>query len=274
MLRRAHIFLAVALFLLAVGAFVWVAMLSSSYQTCEAKYERYETDNDASKLEDRIKTMFECGGFFADENGSAITAFATIALVISTIGLWIVTGNSANAAKLAAEAAVAVALPVVVLHEILLYEKGEPSRGQPPRRIMEAAPARITFVDLTFKNYGKSPAHLIQIFAQHRAADILPPDPRYTIGADLRTGSVIEADGGEFTLRSPANFGLSEGQQDAIADGTAIFWVYGFLSFRDVFGKAHETRFCFRWWGIDPGVSSDTPPGFIEDGPEAYRRST
>jgi hypothetical protein len=180
---------------------------------------------------------------------------------------------SADAATIAARAAVASEMPIVFLTDISLWDVPFPGTESGGGASVHGVPPKLTTVQVEFKNYGRTPARLIQLYVDNRIVKELPADPQYVLGRDLRSGSTIAA-GGEQTLDAPYQFQISEAHQDAIAKEEAFFWVYGLLNYRDFLGNLHETRFCMRWFGVDPGVTSDTPEGFVEDGPSEYHRQT
>jgi hypothetical protein len=105
-LKRHHVLWGAAILLMALIASGYLASWSPSYQQCEADNTKNVTQEKTTNFNHRISVIIVCEGTFANKNGSAIAALATIALVISTIGLWIVTGTAAGAAQASADAAI------------------------------------------------------------------------------------------------------------------------------------------------------------------------
>ena len=146
MLRRSHALLGAALFLLAASFAVWLGTWSPSYQKCNIDQESNVDTKRESNFHRRINTITICESVVANENGSAITAFATIALVVSTIGLWLVTGRVARENS---EFLARMERPYIYLfgaYKLQIHEKV--SDGDTP------------FIRFHIANYGRTPGRL------------------------------------------------------------------------------------------------------------------
>src|SRR6185312_6761405 len=89
--------LAIALIVCAIGAALWAAKLSHSYQECDASYKHgYAYPENANSQQERARRFIVCEGAFFDANKEAITAGATIAIAVFTLVLWLATGRQAE----------------------------------------------------------------------------------------------------------------------------------------------------------------------------------
>jgi hypothetical protein len=117
-------------------------------------------------------------------------------------------------------------------------------------------------------------AVVIEVCMQHLVVRELPPIPRYTVGVNAPTGTIIAPNGGGYSHDPLLIIPLSDEQREAIYFGKANLWVYGFIATRDFLGRRHKHRFCGAWHGVDPDEGSDEPNGFLEGGPAAYHGSS
>ena len=63
--------------------------------------------------------------------------------------------------------------------------------------------------------------------------------------------------GGKRTIKTAINAVLNEGDMGLVESGTFIFYVYGELTYDDVFGQLHHTIYCFKHDpGRTPGLSN------------------
>ncbi len=129
---------------------------------------------------------------------------------------------------------------------------------------------------VAFKNTGGTPARLIEysvIYMYIDRLDNIPQEPDY--------GKIMSFDGlllvkedsiGGFTFLK-SNPLPTKAQVMAIHRKEAFVYAYGFVSYRDVYGRKHETRFGYLYFsplGLDP-----RPAGFKrEELPTAYNNAT
>ncbi|HEV2468608.1 MAG TPA: hypothetical protein VGS78_05405 [Candidatus Sulfotelmatobacter sp.] len=69
----------------------------------------------------------------------------------------------------------------------------------------------------------------------------------------------------------PALFHVDDSQMRAAFAGRVHIYVFGQIVYRDVFGKGHETRYCFRYY---PTATADHQTGFYPEGPAEYLKVT
>jgi hypothetical protein len=176
--------------------------------------------------------------------------------------------KAAEAATKAASAAVAVELPVVFVRSINLWEglhPGVPVSGSPPD---------LSNIEITFHNYGRTPAFTMALCVEYDVTSELPDEPTYAEAfSTLAAGSVIERDQDVTMTPIPNTIHLTDAELDRLmgrSPDLADLWVYGFLHFRDFMGEFHTTRFCYRWHSNQIGLEVGQRPGFYEDGPPKY----
>jgi hypothetical protein len=177
--------------------------------------------------------------------------------------------QSADAAKRSADVAVAVELPIILFTTIKLVkiESDEPvSSGVPPST---------TFLNMSYKNSGRTAATLIDQCVEHVVIDRLPDVPIYEHIFPFAPGTLIEP--GRATPASIQNYfiKLTEDNIANMEDGSKSLWVYGYIAFRDFLGDRHEAKFCARWVPFVRGVGPG-PTGFVysRDTPLEYNRNS
>lgn len=143
-----------------------------------------------------------------------------------------------------------------------------PLAGEPPPAVAAA---------YSYRNYGKTPAFIVSIKArliQIGKLDDLPPEPEYGGDASgLPNGTEVVAVPEKSTAlmfaRLEPNVLLKQDEIDKIMRGETALYVFGCVSYRDVFDEPRETRwgFIFR---VPSGFSKYR--GWIMAGPAAYNR--
>jgi hypothetical protein len=114
-------------------------------------------------------------------------------------------------------------------------------------RAGDLLPGKPVSISMGFKNTGKTPARNVQIATQ---VDPLPrghaPEPRldkaYNRGIIPPEGSVFVNIGNGRSHTQP----LTQEELQAIASGDLVVWVYGTLTYDDVFEVRQATMFCYR----------------------------
>jgi hypothetical protein len=145
-----------------------------------------------------------------------------------------------------------------------------------------------------FNVYGKTPARVIN--ADFRLHPVpakprvkppepdLPPIPEYRRRARspeiLEEGMILPPEDAfqvRVRLDSPT---LTAEQWVDLRDSETIMCAYGFIKYKDAFGRKKETRTCyvynFAWGGViaAPDATILNPPGFRVGGPSGYNKAT
>jgi hypothetical protein len=197
----------------------------------------------------------------ANDFGIAITALATVFVAAFTGTLWwtsarlyAVAKESADAAKLSAEAAISVELPK------LFVKKIDFASGHHHLETTHDS------VEITITNYGRTPAFVFRESAEYRTEMVLQPIPDYSNGIDREPGTVI-LNGGEhkMTARGPDRMSVF---LRAPFDKGQPLWVYGIIYYGDFLGRRKVFQFCARYSVRGKGESRILR--FIQDGPDAY----
>lgn len=144
------------------------------------------------------------------------------------------TQKAANAAELSAKAAIGVELPKLMpvgldfaAREVTLKEK-----------------IRLSLINVSVKNYGRTPAFITSHCVEIVWGQGLPAEPDYRQTAKVSPDTVVES-GGLYELKGLfPRATVPEEAAEAVRDGTLSLWVYGFVRYRDFLGEPHESRFC------------------------------
>lgn len=100
----------------------------------------------------------------------------------------------------------------------------------------------------TVRNRGKTMAHVFEKgenLAIEFAAEKLPTSPDYGKTAKWPTGVVLSP-ASESVLTRTLHISDSDMWQK-VMNGAMVLFVFGFVKYLDVFGRAHETRYIFRF---------------------------
>jgi len=125
-------------------------------------------------------------------------------------------------------------------------------------------------VHFTFKNFGNSPAWCITLGGRFKAfakADDLLGEPDYGNIDDIETYGIVLPPGEEREILNITHQGAEE-EFSAVVAGELFWFAYGFFRYRDIFGRTHETRFCYASSG---GRAIHFRP---HQAPPAYNRHT
>lgn len=126
------------------------------------------------------------------------------------------------------------------------------------------------------KNTGNTPAQLLKLAIAYRAvnsiSEILSP-PEYREKNDLNGLLLVKGDSVGFeTVLEPSPI-LTKTEWDAVHAQRLILYAFGAINYKDVYGKAHETRFGYLYFV--PQGGDRTPEGFNrEKMPRAYNSAT
>lgn len=178
--------------------------------------------------------------------------------------------TSADAANKSAEAALSAQMPILVINFASLTSPGIAS-VQPANPI----PRNITPV-ITLENVGRGPARIVQGCLEWTVVATpaeLPLPPRYKNIVPY-VNNVFVLFGKRIPVDVPCKIELSEDQARMIDDRTQFLWVFGYLSYEDIFRRPHETKFCLKWSPKREGATGLF--GFVweDETPEEYTKRT
>jgi hypothetical protein len=231
-----------------------------------AESDRKKEKSDSDLVKYTSELAFFTKGLFA----------ATVALVLATFGLGvaaffqgrdtkravIAAEQSAAAAKLSAEAAMGVELPIISLARLSLLKES----GGIKARVV-GHPGDVSIFEINFINLGRTAAELVNLCVEWAVVQKLPDMPAYKTSMPFAPGIFIEPG-----KTSPAGLHhyfirLQPDEVTAIADEAKFLWVFGYLSFKDVIlGHPREIRFCAKWqpYIMQPDGAL-SPLGFVHD---------
>lgn len=201
--------------------------------------------------------------FLQTYNG-AVTAVSTVIIAIFTAVLGVFTVRlaratkiAADAAKLSADAALAAESARILILPIshnYWTAAGQYAALFPNSPQMGRLSTKIT-VDLTFRNYGRTPGSLIAMGAalasEARPPPIVSPPKQRRFNAGLPelplpVKSVLTQGEDTEVIRIDLPDLLEMSDAVAISNGQKSIWLYGYLIYSDVFERECEERFAFR----------------------------
>jgi hypothetical protein len=126
------------------------------------------------------------------------------------------------------------------------------------------------------ENKGRTPAWMTSLGSAAsiiKAGDELPATPPYTMaGPFTREGTVLPPKG-----KASRGVEIPAANMAAVEHGHQgqdyFLYVFGIVGYRDIFGRTHETRYCFRF-KTGPTTADPAPRDFYVDGPSSYSRAT
>jgi hypothetical protein len=109
----------------------------------------------------------------------------------------------------------------------------------------QAGPIYINIFDASFKNVGNTPAHLLEMALNYITVDSLenlPPRPRHGNPQNVEGIMLVPQD--SIGIRKPLAPHSSLTDKDAltIQNAEKFLIAFGYVSYKDVFGKRHETH--------------------------------
>jgi hypothetical protein len=257
MRRAIGIVLLLLIVIVSLGSGTWFSSHCAPHQPSESREQNQATEENCATLDGIIfrsaatgmKAVGEAFHAYHDD----VNAFATVFIAIFTIVLGIFTVSLSRSTRIAANAAKQAtdALPVVerayvypviisaggtgeCIREALVFYEGDITKDDTPI----PTTAEITF---RIKNYGKTPAILKSAYA---GFGVNP------IGAELGL-SIPESILGEMEttseLTSKMQAGPTRTQAQNIRVYTASMGFNGQITFDDIWGNEHTTRFLFVW---------------------------
>ena len=204
----------------------WMVLHSSSFQECFSANQYYQASGPHNyNIGTAFWVRWWCVGIFIDRNGGAITALATVALTISTIGLWWVTERTLRHAH---NDSVATHRPHLRVQRIdhLVFTIGQPITGQ-----VEAV------------NIGVTEAIVTQI-----GIDLFFRDPANRKAAGFHAvpqpyGPVTIAPGMAAQILFRNGRALTASDQAGFCAGTNEMCVLGILNYNDRNNAGRSTSF-------------------------------
>jgi len=166
--------------------------------------------------------------------------------------------------------------------------------GNPPEDWLNRVKSSyVVGVILEFSVFGKTPARITEArFAlrliptknnSRRREPDLPENPNYAgiTGLEI-TGknTIVIAPGGDFRIQEFLSPPPKPEDLEETRDGKKVLCVYGFIKYKDAFGRGRETRACFVYDFSFGGIlrSPDgivlNPAGFRPGGSAAYNQAT
>jgi hypothetical protein len=190
---------------------------------------------------------------FGDPNW--VIADFTVILAISTIGLWIVSWKSGSAAERAARAAESgaktaelalLSVEIPYLYPYIRKHGIQRDFTETKGWYVKGFEYGNEFITYYFKNFGRTPAEIIEVYSFVRFGMGAPPPiplPSYSIN---RLSGIVVADGSE-SEDFPCD--LTEFMYQNVYRGgfnpeTDIVWFSGYAKYRDVFENEYVVGFC------------------------------
>ena len=205
----------------------------------EAGDQRQE-DRDKADLQAQEDMAFWAKGMFWATAATVIITLAGLALIARTLHHTRRAANYAEEMVVEAKATTAATLKLIdqeqtnaqrqlrayIIH-YLCYVKG--LGGPNPQYIFES------------KNHGQTPARNVRVWTAWRYFDVpgyeLPTEPN----PDMLLSSMLL--GPESTTHAFDNVFLDQNRMALINAGTAVFFVFGKITYQDIFEEDHTTRF-------------------------------
>jgi hypothetical protein len=211
--------------------------------------------------------LFKIGGFLNDSAvvisavATGFIAWFTWTLWQSSEKMWTVTSVAANAAQLAANAAVGVEIPRIFIFDL---------EFQASPIVNDFGNLQFPKVAISIKNYGRTPAFLDDQCVEMRIATSLRDDPEYINVINFDPGTVIERDSTYDLPVARLRDALPIETINLIIEGKTLIWVYCYVRYRDFLNMPHRLAFGAHLRKGDNGG----PRRFIFDAPKKYHENT
>jgi hypothetical protein len=177
--------------------------------------------------------------FIMDDGYTLVLTFFTGALVICNIALWIYTRRAANAAKRSADS-----LPITERAYLFVYSIVWP-KGESGFTLSEYN--KHTPIKLIITNVGRTPAILCNVSAKVSIKESEYPTKeaiRGKLEIAFPSGVIIKSDEREEIFCGEV-LGPSIMTESKFSQSTIL--CYGYIIYEDIFGKSHETGFCYEF---------------------------
>lgn len=116
-----------------------------------------------------------------------------------------------------------------------------------PRTRPDGRSENVSHVHISSQNSGHSPAWPVTLGGRFKAfakAEDLPQEPDYGAIDEIQTYGIVIPPGEEREILNITHEG-AEDEFSAVVTGEMFWFAYGFIRYRDIFGREHETRFCY-----------------------------
>jgi hypothetical protein len=259
----------------------WCVGASPSFQECEHTRKNAYTHHSPHQSHpivgsfivrtiSRVQLHTVCVGAFVDENQGPITALSGVLVALFTATLWFTTKQlwqSAEAQRasdkiarledaerlersLKASESNAAAILGVELPRL------EISNAYISKRISATSIVNSDIIDIVFKNYGRTAAHIVEDCTVPIAGDFLPEPAEYPAfrksGALLGT---IATDERVYRISCKLRASLTEDEIRKIASGECGFWIYGYVAYRDFLNVYWCSKFCLKCKTSERGIA-------------------
>jgi hypothetical protein len=205
-------------------------------------------------------------------NPERVMALATVVYAVVTIVMFFSIRSQARTARRAAE--YAQTMSDTASKQLAMVQRIErpwliATVGQLQEVAIEAIRQHMMSAKCTIRNCGKTPAWItawINVTKVIEIGEELPPEPDYGEEIERLDEYPLPPEG---TIGSMLNWHPDQ-VRDAHRDKLALY-AFGFVSYRDGFGRSHETRFCYRYY---PPFRNNKMQGFHLGGPPEYNNHT
>jgi hypothetical protein len=235
---------------LVVGAPTYAALTSANYANCAQHQGHYPTkDNNYNKsstvlvpAQGDVRIFWRCVGGYANENGNAITAASTFLLLIVTGLLGLIAYRQYTTTR-------------AQLRAYIFVESASIQDQATPPNVPVPASSGCPFSRVIIKNFGQTPAINVRHFSaitvcQAGTDDTACPSPPDSL-IKAAAATVI---GPAATTSSDSNLGraLTPYEVAALLTVGQALYVYGRITYEDVFGRRHETTYRLGYAGVYP----------------------
>jgi len=236
--------------LVVLALFVWIASLSSAYQSCENQEAQQQAAEQIKEHQGAIHVVgaiYRCTGQFVDANHGPITGVATILIAAFTATIWLINRTQLRHTQRIERAYISCGGFGEFLPEIITDANGQPvigPNGQPAHRLRFTGAFHVAV-----NNHGKTPGETFRFAIEFRdAGAVLPEEPEYRnfihhhnwIGPGTQSR-------GLFPVTPPPNL-----RNPMI--------VYGRVFFRDVFSRTEHWSGFYQDFDRNTGMSQSIPP--------------
>jgi hypothetical protein len=223
------------------------------------------------------KTFFNCEPSKQDENSQTangayqphkwterINAISTVVIAVFAVVTAIAVGLQVKTARNSERAWIIVT----------------PKNWNPPLASYDPAIGGVIPLNVfepAIKNVGRTPAKIMEIATKYERLERmedLPNEPNY--GQTGRFDGMIlvpqDSMGQRYILTPSGSMTVQE--RYAVQNGHAFLYAYGFVAYKDAFGKSRYTRWGYKYDFPQGGMVSIHQPSFQRGGPPKYNEAT
>jgi hypothetical protein len=114
--------------------------------------------------------------------------------------------------------------------------------------IVHMEPGQKPMIRIDFENGGRTVATLIESEIIVKKVAQLPSEPDYSAATPSKMPSGIQVEATKpFILASNDENPLTPEEKVQIDKGAINYYAFGYLAYKDIFGKEHRTGFCCYW---------------------------